>query len=463
MRTPGWIDTAACSSVVVALVLLQWPMAHAERPAEGGIPPDGSPWISVSTFGARGDGRTDDTHAIRNAIGAASGSGQTLFFPKGTYMISSTIQATAHGLRIEGAGPNHTSIVAAARMDRMLYLRGSNIVITRMAFNGAGKAKYAIHAFHLNSPGARLGFLTAYGARSHGSFLDHSQLLEVTHCVSEDNGGDGFYVTDCNAAVIRFCRSRGNKGRGFTITSTDYSGGCYVLDCNVETNPSNRGDGMEYVLVTAAHGTPVVIKRLWAEGRRNNLYDAVRIASPSVMLTESRISLGGDNSVRARHSVHLAKDTLVNVDEVRGDFDPGETVRGEKSGTTAVVSFWQAAPAWSDSFPIPAPYKAQLDRPRKLVLMEVSGEFENGEVVAGVKSGARGSVQSTAIVSARNCVIEHNWLAREEAISPPARIYIDAGLTNRVGDNYSMWTASLIPVVEETYEKMLQHQEGKAD
>ena len=222
-----------------------------------------------------------------------------------------------------------------------------------------------------------------------------------------------------------------------------------MLDCNVETHPSNRSAGAEYVLVTAAHGTPVVIKRLWAEGRRNNLYDAIRITSPSVMLTESRISLGGDSSVRDRHCVHLAADTLVHLEDVRGEFVPGQSVSGEKSAATAVVSFWQAAPTWSGGLVIPTSYRDWLDRPRKLVLMEVSGKFQVGEVVAGADSDARGSIQSTSIASARNCVIKDNWLAREQAASPPARIYMDAGLSNHVGKNYSLGSSGLIPVIEE--------------
>lgn len=436
-----------CPSLIIALIWASW--LNAQSP-EQALTPTGHPgWINVSSFGAKGNGQTDDTGAIQKAIGAAKESGSKLYFPKGDYQITQTIQIAAHGLQMEGAGPDHTRIIAGAEMDRMCYLLGSNVVISHMSFDGNNTAKYGVHPFHLNGPGSKLAFLSVYRARSHGFFLDHSQLLEVTHCTSEHNGGDGFYVTDCNASVIRSCRARGNEGRGLTITSTDYSGGCTVLDCNVETHPSNRSAGAEYVLVTAAHGTPVVIKRLWAEGRRNNLYDAIRITSPSVMLAESRISLGGDSSVRARHSIHLASDTLVHLEQTHGDFRPGEEIRAEPSGATAIVSFWQALPSWSDAFPIPTPYKGTLDRPRKLVLMEVSGQFQTGDILVGTVSDARGSIKSTSIASARNCVIKDNWLAREQAASPPARIYMDAGLSNHVGKNYSQGSSGLIPVIEE--------------
>jgi hypothetical protein len=43
--------------------------------------------LSVRSFGAKGDGITDDSKAIANALAAASSVGSTVFFPAGTYMI----------------------------------------------------------------------------------------------------------------------------------------------------------------------------------------------------------------------------------------------------------------------------------------------------------------------------------------------------------------------------------------
>lgn len=45
--------------------------------------------LSVKDFGATGDGSTDDTTAIQNALNA--GSGRTVYFPAGTYRISTTL------------------------------------------------------------------------------------------------------------------------------------------------------------------------------------------------------------------------------------------------------------------------------------------------------------------------------------------------------------------------------------
>lgn len=44
-------------------------------------------WINVKDFGAKGDGVTDDTEAIRNAINQID-ENDVLFFPKGTYLLT---------------------------------------------------------------------------------------------------------------------------------------------------------------------------------------------------------------------------------------------------------------------------------------------------------------------------------------------------------------------------------------
>lgn len=63
---------------------------------------------SVKNFGAVGDGVTDDTAAIQAAANAA-GYGGTLYFPKGRYFVSSTINLRG-AAKLHGDGPNATVI-----------------------------------------------------------------------------------------------------------------------------------------------------------------------------------------------------------------------------------------------------------------------------------------------------------------------------------------------------------------
>lgn len=51
-----------------------------------------SPFINVkSDFGAKGDGTTNDSTAIQRALDSLSTSGGVIFFPKGTYLLTSSI------------------------------------------------------------------------------------------------------------------------------------------------------------------------------------------------------------------------------------------------------------------------------------------------------------------------------------------------------------------------------------
>ena len=58
--------------------------------------------VSVRDFGAKGDGVTDDSHAIQSAIDSLSNGG-TVFLPEGIYLLRSSIKLR-HGVNLVGAG-----------------------------------------------------------------------------------------------------------------------------------------------------------------------------------------------------------------------------------------------------------------------------------------------------------------------------------------------------------------------
>lgn len=67
----------------------------------------------IAVYGATGNGATDDTAAIQNAINdAEAAGGGVVFFPKGIYKISSTLTVTKSNVQLEGTGSG--SIVAMA-------------------------------------------------------------------------------------------------------------------------------------------------------------------------------------------------------------------------------------------------------------------------------------------------------------------------------------------------------------
>lgn len=103
-----------------------------------------SNWLNVKTsFGAAGDGVTDDTGALQNALNALSGLTPVIYLPAGTYRITQTLNLV-HKMQINiiGEDPSNTSIVwAGASGGTMLNLNGVGYSrIDRITFNGQGSA-----------------------------------------------------------------------------------------------------------------------------------------------------------------------------------------------------------------------------------------------------------------------------------------------------------------------------------
>lgn len=92
-----------------------------------------TPWADVIAWGADPTGSADSTTAITNALGALSAGG-TVFFPKGTYKITSTITIAKHA-RLVGASRTDCIItMATATGDMFLvnewYVGFENLTLT---------------------------------------------------------------------------------------------------------------------------------------------------------------------------------------------------------------------------------------------------------------------------------------------------------------------------------------------
>ena len=68
--------------------------------------------INVKDHAAKGDGVTDDTPAIQAAINAG-GSNCAIYFPPGTYLVTSTLTVSSDRVHITGAGPYATILLFA--------------------------------------------------------------------------------------------------------------------------------------------------------------------------------------------------------------------------------------------------------------------------------------------------------------------------------------------------------------
>ena len=74
--------------------------------------------VSVTSFGAKGDGITDNTAAFRMAILACK-QNTALIVPAGVYVLSDTIHISKSGMAIRGAGKDKTTIYLSKGIEEL--------------------------------------------------------------------------------------------------------------------------------------------------------------------------------------------------------------------------------------------------------------------------------------------------------------------------------------------------------
>ena len=235
---------------------------------------------SVKSFGAKGDGITDDTTSIQNAINYVATRNKSLFFPSGTYLISAPLilpqGVLDWGLEISGAksetkyqylpGSSSTIIKATAVMASMITNRGTNPavnvayynVVKNIVLDGNNLAvRGYINGWQDKFLDSTVRGCTAYGV-SFGDLTNLTIMREVTmannangfECVGSDstiwyldkctireNTSDGATISSSVGAVINSTVFEANGGRGVQllgtldilkrITSLNFTGTCY--------------------------------------------------------------------------------------------------------------------------------------------------------------------------------------------------------------------------------------------
>lgn len=187
--------------------------------------------VSVKDFGAVGNGVADDTAAINAALASSAG-GLELFFPAGTYKVTSTIVLpTGRDFRLYGTGTatDITSTGLSAIFER--NTRGSFVEIDSIAFTGTSPAflydapgplpwtdtlyEYKITncrffqtagTYHIKLIGAREGMIqNCYFQNGDGVYASYSINLEFHSCmwkdtlygVRSDIGTEGVRLVGC--------------------------------------------------------------------------------------------------------------------------------------------------------------------------------------------------------------------------------------------------------------------------
>ncbi|MDX2020317.1 MAG: glycoside hydrolase family 55 protein [Deltaproteobacteria bacterium] len=102
-RRHGFFIVALCFTTIVCARA-----SHAQYGSSFALPED-APKANVRDFGAKGDGTTDDTAAIKTAIASTYAAWEAIYLPAGTYLVSDSIDV-GRFLTIRGDGTGKTII-----------------------------------------------------------------------------------------------------------------------------------------------------------------------------------------------------------------------------------------------------------------------------------------------------------------------------------------------------------------
>jgi parallel beta-helix repeat protein len=173
----------------------------------------------VTSFGARGDGATDDTAAIARARDAA-GSGGTVVFPAGTYVIS--------GVSLNIAGqrwwldPAATLRMAAGASTTLVRISASDVVLTggRLDGNAASQSSSGT-CVSISAPRATIDGVDIGGCRGWGIYIRGAPNAHLVRNVVHDTGDASIFIESDdvrgadNAVVeLNTVRRTANSGAG---------------------------------------------------------------------------------------------------------------------------------------------------------------------------------------------------------------------------------------------------------
>jgi hypothetical protein len=192
------------------------------------------PEITLTDYGARGDGRSDDTRAFQAALDSLR-SGGTLRVPRGRYSVS-MIEVRARGIRV-ALDPGATIVKRgpaglAARgvflidglQDAGFELVGGSVDLNGEGPMGIGTAGRIPNAYNRQMV-ATLRALA--GPTNAAIFARRSSGITVTGVTIANSGESGLLFRNCGQVAVRNCRfaNLANYGVEFSFTDLAADGG----------------------------------------------------------------------------------------------------------------------------------------------------------------------------------------------------------------------------------------------
>jgi hypothetical protein len=224
-------------------------------------------WLNVRTFGARGDGITDDTAALQAAVTAAAAVKTAVYVPSGTYLVSAPVVIPAgEGLGIFGSGWASSIKLKAASNCFVFKMTGADTRITMRDLeidgncleqgtagtsggvdaSGAVACRFDnIHFVACRDDGLYLGPQTG-GAFGHnnrviGCLFDESMTSTGPGRGIQMNSNDENQVIGCD---FEYLGGAGGTTYETAVGILDRAGTQFISDCNFVGGATNNTKGV---------------------------------------------------------------------------------------------------------------------------------------------------------------------------------------------------------------------------
>jgi hypothetical protein len=180
--------------------------AHSAQPAVCFVKPSSTLVVNVKDKGAKGDGKTDDTAAIRKAIDEVAATGGTVYVPNGTFMVRTTGKdrlllrskmtfklAKQAILKVIPNDAEHYSVLRIAKVSDVAIIGG-----TLQGDRNEHKGKK--------------------GQWGMGLWIGHgSTNVTVAGVTAKNMWGDGFYIQDATDVALCGVKAIHNRRQGLSI------------------------------------------------------------------------------------------------------------------------------------------------------------------------------------------------------------------------------------------------------
>jgi hypothetical protein len=196
--------------------------------------------VNVKDYGAQGDGVTDDTAAIQNAINAATANSQHVYIPPGTYKVTSSLTGSSHTF-ILGAGMGKTILKPSGSFPALSIGTASTPAyywaIRDLEIDGGNQCTNGIY---LNS--ARQGFISGVYVHncSVGVYATKSWTNGLHQSIISQNSDKNVVLGSlCNDFDLQDVELSGAGNYGLYIVddqSAGTSAGVSVFGCLIQGN-----------------------------------------------------------------------------------------------------------------------------------------------------------------------------------------------------------------------------------